>query len=91
MDDEKYSDKNFYVTIDNNDFKPILKQKYGKRIFFYKRKKIDKIQNSYQNIANDLIELILLSKNNILIGNESSSFFRMGTFFSRPGSEIFFV
>ena len=90
LDSIEYKDKRFFVAVDNSKLKPILKKKYGDKIFFFNKIPIPKIKGETSKI-NDLIELILLSKNKILIGNESSSFFRMAAFFSKPGSEIIFV
>ena len=59
---------NFFVCSDNMEILHNIKKKYGNIIILYE---------SNNNILKDFIELMLLSKNNILFGTELSTFTEM--------------
>lgn len=76
---KKYSsDYNFYITCVNNNTIDYFKNIFKDRIISYEKifcsKEKNEDRNSKEGIQNDLIELYLLSKNNIIIGSHSSTF-----------------
>ena len=90
IDNEKYRDKRFFVTIDDENIKPKLKEKLGDRVFFYERNrcpKINKFKMVEKQLIYDFIEMYLLSQNTVMIGGKSG-FFRFATFFANESNEV---
>jgi hypothetical protein len=78
---KKYENYNFFLATDSDEVKKIMKEHFKNKIFTYNRKNnlCDKNgnqinRNTIEGIQDDLVELYLLSKNNIIIGSHSSSF-----------------
>ena len=78
---EKYEDYNFFLATDNDEVKKTMKEHFKNKILTYDRKYnlCDKDgnqmnRNTVDGIQDDLVELYLLSKNNIIIGSHSSTF-----------------
>lgn len=78
---KKYKDHNFFLATDSDDVKKIMKTHFKNKIITYNRKNnlCDENgnivnRNTINGIQDDLVELYLLSKNNIIIGSHSSSF-----------------
>lgn len=73
---EKYDNSyNFFLCSDSQKVKDYFKNKYGDRILLYPRKTdLDTSRDFPEGIQEDLIELYLLSKNNIIIGSHFSTY-----------------
>ena len=73
---EKYDNSyNFFLCSDSQKVKNYFKKKYGERILFYPRKTdLNTSRDLPEGIQEDLIELYLLSKNNIIIGSHFSTY-----------------
>ena len=78
---KKYENYKFFLATDSDEVKKIMKEHFKNKIFTYNRKNnlCDKNgnqinRNTLDGIQDDLVELYLLSKNNIFIGSHSSSF-----------------
>ncbi len=91
IDSEEYKNNKFFVTVDNNNYKDILKKKFGDRVLFYERK-LNKTFSKYkiteQNLIYDFVEIYLLSKNSTMIGTKKSGFFLMATLLSNENTQI---
>ena len=71
----KYNGSNFFVATDHKKYIPILKNKFPNRIITYDDTK-------YSQLEKDFIDLLLLSKNAIILGSYMSSFSEMAWWFS---------
>ena len=58
----------FFISCDNKSICYNIKQKFGNKIIIYES------HDQFLSVVNDFIELMLLSKNNILIGTYISTF-----------------
>ena len=78
---KKYENYNFFLATDSDEVKKLMKNHFKNKILTYDRKNNlcdtngnQVNRNSIEGIKDDLIELYLLSKNNIIIGSHSSTF-----------------
>ena len=70
---KKYKNNNFFLATDDEKIKYYLKIIFNKKLIMYTRNDMTN-RNSKECMQNDLIELYLLTKNNIFIGSQVSTF-----------------
>ena len=86
MDTMKNS--NFYVTADTSLMVEKLKDRYGDRII-YRPTLVDLgYRNSKEGIVDAMIDLLLLSKNDVLIGTYMSTFTELAWWFNGCKSKV---
>jgi len=85
MKDEMDDNVNFFVAIDNKKYLPILHERFPGKIITF--------QNSSQEILSqneiDFIDMLLLSKNKVMIGSYLSTFTMMAWFYSGCKCNLF--
>ena len=80
---KKYSNNNFFVASDNILYINELSKIFGDKIIFFNQK-----ENLNQKMI-DFIDILLLSKNKIIIGTYNSTFTKSAWIFSKFNSELF--
>jgi hypothetical protein len=76
----KYNDDFiFYISGDSDDEIEKLKKLYGSKLIYNKRKSL-RMSYSEECIIEDLIDLLVISKTDILVGNKMSSFIELAWF-----------
>ena len=81
----KYPDNNFFVASDNQKYINKLIEIFGNKIIFFNKK-----ENLTQKEI-DFIDILLLSKNNILIGTYNSTFTKSAWIFNKFQSKLFII
>ncbi|HAW80368.1 MAG TPA: hypothetical protein DCX27_12060 [Balneola sp.] len=79
----------FYLTSDSDEIKSVFKDLYGDRVFIYDRK--SETATSRVNpfgIQEDFIEMLLLSKNNYIIGTYLSTYTEAAWWFGGAKAEV---
>ena len=69
---EENDSAKFYLSTDDPDTENQLKQRFGRKIYTIKHKKLDR--NSKGGIEDALIDMYCLSRTNLILGSYSSSF-----------------
>lgn len=90
----EYTNNIFFVTVDNDSYKDLLKKKFGNRVIFYERntnKLINKYNTNDKNLIYDFVEMYLLSLNSKMIGFSISGFFKIATLFSSKTTQICYI
>ena len=77
----KYENSNFFVASDNAKYIPILKSKFPNRIITYN-------DTLFSQLERDFIDVLLLSKNSIILGSYLSSFSEMSWWLSLGKSKL---
>ena len=86
---KKYKNSNFFIATDNDNIFLKLKEIFNNKVFKYDKKLFENnIDFKNNNIIEDFIELLLLSKNNILIHIKISSFYQIGHLYSSKYQKI---
>lgn len=80
----KYSKHNFFVAVDNFEFKNKLKEIFKDKVIFYEPK------NNLSRSVNDYIDLLLLSKNKIFIATYQSTFSQISYLYNNNLKELIY-
>jgi hypothetical protein len=77
------SDKTFFISTDNEQIKNFILDTCKNVLFFDRRP-------DFTNIQNDFIDLLLLSKNDVLYGSILSTFTEMAWYYSGCNQKVIF-
>jgi len=77
---------NFFLATDSKDTEVLFKRRYGKKIFTYKKRSLNR--NNKEGVQDALVDLLLLSKTNHIIGSHRSTFSEVAWWFGQCKAKV---